>query len=179
VHLLGRGIVAQPFLRHLARAVALACHHEALRQREVRVVPGLAKPRALHVTLKGEVLDDEASCIEMIPTGPDRGLGFLFENYRLARISIGAPSKVTTPRGIGIGAGADAVRRAYGRKLKAERHYYEDRPSEYLTLWTVPGKRGVRFETDSKRRVQTIHAGNAAIQLGKTSGKVMLDALIA
>jgi hypothetical protein len=64
-----------------------------------------------------------------------------------------------------MGATAAAVRRAYGKGLKAEPHYYEDRPAEYLTFWTVPRKRGVRFETDSKRRVQTIHAGTAAIEL--------------
>ena len=121
--------------------------------------------KALHITLKGEPLDDEASCIELVPRGPDRELWFLFESYKLRRISIGAPSKVVTPRGIGIGAGADAVRRAYGRKLQAEPHHYEDLPSEYLTFWTVPGRRGVRFETNSKRAVQTIHAGTDAIQL--------------
>ena len=120
--------------------------------------------RALHVRLKGEPIEDEKTCIEMIPDGPDQGLWFMFEDYRLTRISIGEPSQVTTPRGIGIGASADQVRRAYARGLKAEPHYYEDLPSEYLTFWTVPGKRGVRFETDSKRRVQTIHAGTAAIQ---------------
>ena len=68
--------------------------------------------KALHVTLEGEPLDDEASCIELVPKGQDRGLWFLFESYKLRRISIGAPSKVVTPRGIGISASADAVRRA-------------------------------------------------------------------
>jgi hypothetical protein len=120
--------------------------------------------KALHVTLEGEPLEDERSCIEMAPKGPDQGLWFMFEEYKLSRISIGAPSKLTTPRGIGLGASADQVRRAYPRGLKAERHYYEGLPSQYLTYWTVPGKRGVRFETDNKRRVQTIHAGTDAIQ---------------
>lgn len=119
---------------------------------------------ALHEKLKGEPLNDEESCIEMVPEGLDQGLWFMFEGYRLTRISIGEPSKVTTPRGIGIGSSAEEVRRAYPRGLKIEPHHYEDLPSEYLTYWTVPGKRGVRFETDSKRRVQTIHAGTDAIQ---------------
>ena len=121
--------------------------------------------QALAVKLEGEPLEDEKSCIELVPKGPKRGLWFLFEDYKLSRISIGEPSQVTTPRGIGMGATAAAVRRAYGKGLKAEPHYYEDRPAEYLTFWTVPRKRGVRFETDSKRRVQTIHAGTAAIEL--------------
>jgi hypothetical protein len=119
---------------------------------------------AIGMKLEGEPIEDEKSCVEMIPAGPDQGVWFMFEDYKLSRISIGEPSKVTTPRGIGSGASADEVRRAYPKGLKAEPHYYEDLPSEYLTYWTVPKKRGVRFETDSKRRVQTIHAGGPSIQ---------------
>jgi hypothetical protein len=118
---------------------------------------------ALHAKLSGEALDDPDSCIEMDAAGyPD--VYFMFEDKKLARVSLVEPSKVTTPRGIAVGASADAVRRAYGKALKAEPHYYEDLPSEYLTYWTVPKKRGVRFETNSKRQVQVIHAGTAAIQ---------------
>jgi hypothetical protein len=120
--------------------------------------------RALHLKLEGEPLDDEESCIEMKPAGRDDGIWFMFEGFRLTRISIAEPSRVRTPRGIGIGSGADEVRHAYPRGLKAEPHYYEDLPSEYLTFWTVPGKRGVRFETNSKRQVQTIHAGTESIE---------------
>ena len=120
--------------------------------------------RALHVRLKGEAIEDEKACVEMVPAGRDRGLWFMFEDYRLSRISVGQPSKVKTPRGIGIGASADAVRRAYSGGLKIEPHHYEELPAEYLTYWTAPGKRGVRFETDRNRRVQTIHAGTASIQ---------------
>ena len=119
--------------------------------------------RVLHVRLEGEPIEDEKSCVELVPAGPDQGLWFMFQDYRLTRISIGAPSKVAA-RGLGIGATAAQVRRAYGRALKAEPHYYEDLPAEYLTFWTVPGKRGVRFETDARRRVQTIHAGDDSIQ---------------
>ena len=121
--------------------------------------------KALGLRLEGEPLEDERSCIELVPKGAGRGLWFLFEEYKLRRISIGAPSTVATPRGIGIGAAADAVRRAYGRALKAEPHHYEGLPAEYLTYWTVAGKRGVRFETDAQRRVQAIHAGTEAIEL--------------
>jgi hypothetical protein len=119
---------------------------------------------ALHTRLKGEPIEDEKSCIEMVPVGRDQGLWFMFEEYKLTRISIGQPSRVTTAKGIGVGASADQVKRAYGRRLKIEPHHYEDRPAEYLTYWTVPGKRGVRFETDGKRRVQTIHAGTSSIE---------------
>jgi hypothetical protein len=119
---------------------------------------------ALHIRLKGEPIEDEATCVEMVPEGPDQGVWFMFESFKLTRISIGEPSRVTTPRGIGIGASADRVRSAYSRGLKAEPHHYVDLPAEYLTYWTVPEKRGVRFETDANRRVQTIHAGTSSIQ---------------
>ena len=119
---------------------------------------------ALHTRLKGEAIEDEKACVEMVPAGRDQGLWFMFEDYKLTRISIGQPSRVTTLRRIGIGASAADVRRAYGRALKADAHKYEGPPAEYLTYWTVPGKRGVRFETDGKRRVQSIHAGTSSIE---------------
>ena len=75
------------------------------------------------------------------------------------------PSKVTTPRGIGIGATADEVRTAYGEELEAEPDHYLDLPAEYLTFWLKPGKRG---PLRNRRRAQgrkTIHAGNDSIQL--------------
>lgn len=121
--------------------------------------------RALHIRLKGEPIDEDSSCVEMTPAGPDRNIWFMFQARKLSRISIGARSRVTTPRGIGAGATASKVRAAYGKRLRAEPHHYEGLPSEYLTYWISPETRGVRFETNSKRRVQAIHAGNGTIQL--------------
>jgi hypothetical protein len=120
---------------------------------------------ALGVRLKGEPIDEESTCVEKVAVGPRYpGVVFMFLDGRLSRVSIGEPSKARTPRGIGIGAGADAVRRAYGAKLQAEEHHYVGKPAEYLTYWTRPRQRGVRFETDTKRKVETIHAGNDSIQ---------------
>jgi len=119
--------------------------------------------RALGTRLEGEPIEDENVCVEKIsPAHP--GMWFMFEEGKLTRISIGEKSKVTTPRGVGLGATAREVRRKYPRGLQAEPHHYLDLPGEYLTFWTVPKKRGVRFETDVKRRVETIHAGSDSIQ---------------
>jgi hypothetical protein len=120
--------------------------------------------RALHTKLEGDATEDESVCVEKNATRGYSGIAFMFENRRLARISVWKPSRVKTPRGIGIGVKADKVKQAYGHKLKTEPHEYLDLPAEYLTFWTVPGRRGVRFETDLKRRVQVIHAGTSAIQ---------------
>ena len=89
----------------------------------------------------------------------------MFLDGKLSRISVADPSKIVTPRGIGVGASADEVRAAYGEKLQAEPNHYLDLPAEYLTYWLKPKKSGVRFETDAQRKVETIHAGNDSIQL--------------
>ncbi len=102
-------------------------------------------------------------CIEVMPQGRE-GLWLMFERGRLTRVSVRAPSRIRTPRGIGIGATEAAVRRAYAGGLKAEPHKYSDPPARYLTYWTVPGARGVRFETGLSRRVEAIHAGSQSIE---------------
>jgi hypothetical protein len=121
--------------------------------------------RALNVRLEGTAVDDADVCIEMSPRGGAlRHMYFMFHNRRLSRIAVDRTSRVTTPRGLGIGATAAEVRRAYGRGLRAEEHAYTGRPAEYLTFWTTPGRRGVRFTTDENRRVDSIIAGNETIQ---------------
>jgi hypothetical protein len=119
---------------------------------------------ALSIRLEGEAIEDADVCVEMGAASGYPDLYFMFENGRLSRISAGERSRVTTPRGIGIGATAAQVRRAYGPALRAETHTYIGRPGEYLTFWTRRNQRGVRFETGADRRVTTIHAGNATIQ---------------
>jgi len=118
---------------------------------------------ALAAPLEGEALEDENSCIEMTAPGhPD--LLFMFTDRRLSRISAVRESRVTTPRGIGVGASEAEVRRAYGPRLRSEPHHYDGLPARYLTYWTRPRTRGVRFETGPDRRVSTIHAGADTIQ---------------
>lgn len=121
--------------------------------------------RALNVRLEGEPVDDANVCIEMGPrAGPHRDLVFMFIQRRLSRIAAGGSSRVTTPRGLSIGATAAQVRRAYGRALRAEEHAYLGRPAEYLTFWTRPNRRGVRFVTDLNRRTEVVIAGNETIR---------------
>ena len=119
---------------------------------------------ALSIRLEGEAIEDEEACIEMGAAQGYEGLYFMFEGGRLTRLSVGAPNRATTPRGIGIGATAAQVRRAYGPALRAETHTYHGRPAEYLTFWTRRDRAGVRFETGPDRRVETIHVGSGSIQ---------------
>ena len=83
---------------------------------------------------------------------------------RVARLSLYRPSPLRTDRGFTIGDREAAIRKAYGPGLKVEAHAYDDKPAHYLTFWTKPGKRGVRYETDMKGKVNAIHAGGPEIQ---------------
>jgi hypothetical protein len=104
-------------------------------------------------------------CIEMQAERGWDGIWFMFEEGRLTRISLGGPeSGIATPRGIAVGATEAEVRRAYGASLESEEHTYQEAPALYLTHWTVPDRRGVRFETNGERRVETIHAGGPSIR---------------
>ena len=121
--------------------------------------------KALHDQLEGDAFDNEGSCIELFPQSEAlKGSYFMFLDGKLSRISVSGPSKIVTPRGIGVGATADAVREAYGDKLKAEPNHYLDLPAEYLTYWLKPNKSGVRFETNAQRNVEIIHAGSSSIE---------------
>lgn len=122
--------------------------------------------KALNIELQGEAFDNEGSCIELYaPDNELPGMYFMFLDGKLSRVSAIAPSALKTPRGMGIGSTADEIRAAYGEKLQAEPHHYEGEPAEYLTYWLKPNASGVRFETDTQRKVETIHVGNESIQL--------------
>jgi len=122
--------------------------------------------KALDTELEGEAFDNEGSCIELFPDREElKGTYFMFLEGKLSRISVSEPSHLVTPRGIGVGATAEEVRKAYGDKLQAEPNHYLDLPAEYLTFWLKPESRGVRFETNTDQKVEIIHAGNDSIQL--------------
>ena len=94
--------------------------------------------------------------------GPD--IGVMAEKGRISRISIFRGGAMLTDRGFHLGSTEAEVRKSYGRNLRVETHKYDEEPAHYLTAWTVPGKRGVRFETDQKGVVTTIHAGSRSIE---------------
>lgn len=112
--------------------------------------------------LEGEAIESDDVCAEKESTALN-GVAFLFEDGKLTRISLAEGTDVTTPRGIGPGATASAVRRAYAG-IASEPNTYIEAPAEYLTFWTLRDKKGVRFEVNEKRQVYVIHAGGASIQ---------------
>lgn len=92
------------------------------------------------------------------------GVYLLFEGGHLGRVTVEHSSRIATARGIRVGSTLAQVRAAYGPRLVQEAHAYEGPPAVYLTYWTVPHRRGIRFETDTHRRVSIIHGGNATIE---------------
>ena len=94
--------------------------------------------------------------------GPD--LVAMAENGRITRISLFRDGAIRTDRGFGVGSREADIRKAYGRSLRVETHAYDEEPAHYLTAWTVPQQRGVRFETDRKGVVSTVHVGGPSIR---------------
>lgn len=118
---------------------------------------------ALGGTLEGEAIESDDICVEKESSALD-GVAFMFEDGKLTRISLAQGTDITTPRGIGPGASAADVRRAYGKRLASEPNTYIEAPAEYLTFWVEPDRKGVRFEVDEKRKVYVIHAGGPSIE---------------
>jgi hypothetical protein len=83
---------------------------------------------------------------------------------RVVRLSLYSRGPLKTDRGFAVGDLERDIRKAYGARLKVEPHAYEEAPAHYLTFWTTPGKRGVRYETDAHGQVTAIHVGGAEIQ---------------
>jgi hypothetical protein len=119
--------------------------------------------RTLASPLRGEAIEDASVCIEMNARRGHPGIFFMFEDGRLTRVSASDGARATTPRGVGVGATEAQVRRAYPRGLRSEQHEYVPAPARYLTFWQSRS-RGVRFATDERRRVRTIHVGGPSIQ---------------
>jgi hypothetical protein len=104
------------------------------------------------------------ACREL--TFPEGGPGLvaMAEKGRITRISLFRDGAIRTDRGFGVGSREADIRKAYGRSLRVETHAYDEEPAHYLTAWTVPRRRGVRFETDQKGVVTTVHVGGPSIQ---------------
>jgi len=107
--------------------------------------------------------EDSSSCKEFNPAGQP-GMIVMTIDGRVARVSVYEKTPLKTDRGFTIGDREADIRKAYGPALKVEPHAYDGPTAHYLTFWAKPNKRGIRYETDVKGRVNTIHAGGPEIQ---------------
>lgn len=82
-------------------------------------------------------------------------ISFMIEDGHLVRIDIDKAG-LATAEGIQVGDSEARALRVYGHRLKTEPQEYPG--GNYLTVRSVDGRYGIRFET-AKGKVQTFYAG--------------------
>jgi hypothetical protein len=93
------------------------------------------------------------------------GMAVMAQRGIITRITIAAPSQLLTDRHLGLSSTEADVKRAYGKALRIETTPYEAEPAHEMTFWSVPGKRGVRYDTNIAGSVEAIYVGASAIEL--------------
>jgi len=107
--------------------------------------------------------EEEEGCYYASGHGLPKGVNLMMLNDRLARFDVTEPG-VSTISGAGVGTSESELKGLYGGKLVQEPHAYTGPQGHYMTLRSVDGQYGVRFETDGLR-VTGYYAGTAeAIQ---------------
>lgn len=116
---------------------------------------------------------EPAVCDEFRPARAPEALLVMLEDNRLTRISLTAPSDITTEQGYGVGDPGAGIKAALGAAAIVEPHKYIDAPAEYITVWRTGGgadfvtdaaARGLVFEVGADGAVSAIHAGGPSIQ---------------
>ena len=124
----------------------------------------------------------EYQCATLVPEGAPEGLVLMYDEQKVARISVFEPG-VATYGGLQVGDTAAKARSLLGRAVNAKAHFYSGTPAEYLTVWTSGGStwpwdgpltpeqqqqmitsRGIRFETNVDGVITRFHAGDGAIE---------------
>lgn len=127
---------------------------------------GMAEADAVRILKTTVPPDDDVNSFacRVIDAPGDSQLAIITEKGRVARISLHGPGALRTDKGFGVGSAEADIRRAYGRGLQVTTHSYDEEPAHYLTYWTIPKRRGVRYETNQQGVVTTVHVGGPAIQ---------------
>jgi hypothetical protein len=125
-------------------------------------VPEAEAALGARLELDRDVTDDYEACTTAGVPG-HTGVGLLFENLRLSRVSIGNASAIKTDRGLDNRATEADVKRAYAPLIEVTAAYSEP-PALDLTFWAIRDKAGILFQTDTLRRVVEYRVGNKAIQ---------------
>jgi len=92
------------------------------------------------------------------------GLLAMVEDGKVSRISVRETTALKTDKGLGVGDTPEAVRAAYGDSLVSLPHKYAPAPAAYLTVWSLPNKRGVRYVIGDTGKVAEVHVGGPSIE---------------
>ena len=116
----------------------------------------------------------DSECTEFKPLRAPDDFWVMLENDKLTRITIGELSSLKTDKGFGLGDTPDAIKAAYGVDAKTTPHKYQDKPAEYITVWTGGPRtepyveddaaRGIVYEIDGTGKVGAVHVGGPSIQ---------------
>jgi len=118
--------------------------------------------RRFHMRVPKSLGADSFDCRQdEIPS--QEGLFVMVQHGVITRITIEAPNRLVTDRGLGIGSSEDDVKRAYGPALKVRTAPYLEEPAHELDFWTARGARGLRYDTTAAGAVEAIHAGSRSI----------------
>lgn len=125
---------------------------------------GMDETAALAAGLKAADSDlvGSAECHLLVSDRP--GFWAMIEDGKVSRITLDEGSRIKTDKGLGVGSTEAEVKAAYGEAVEVSPHKYNPPPASYLTIWTDPGRRGVRYVTDGAGNVTAVHAGSASIQ---------------
>ena len=108
----------------------------------------------LHQKLEEKESGSEG-CFYVHPHGYNH-VSFMIIDGRVVRVDVGAPG-IKTSTGIQVGSSEAHTRQVYGARMKVTAHQYID-AGHYLTVRSVDGRYGVRFETD-KGKIVSFYAG--------------------
>jgi hypothetical protein len=115
--------------------------------------------------VEGDPTDESYKDCHHINSKVHPGLAAMIQDGRLTRLSLWSKSDVKTDKALGVGATEAQVKAAYGSAIKVTPHHYEGPLAHYLTAFDPKTQRGVRYETNDKGIVTTIHAGDGSIEL--------------
>lgn len=118
--------------------------------------------KALGFEVSPDVRYDPEGC-HFIVSATQPGILAMVELGYVTRLDLAANSTIRTDRRIGLGSTEAQVVAAYGPDLVVQTHDTLREPAHILTWWTVPGKAGIRFETDEKGLVRAIQSGSDSI----------------
>lgn len=111
---------------------------------------GMSLPQlnaAIHEKFSMPRNKDDQACFYVKPAGHPH-IAFMIEDGRLARVDVDGPG-IFTSEGIQVGDSEARAKKAYGSRLKIEPDKFSAGEDHYLTVRSVDGHYGVRFESES------------------------------